>query len=161
MIYSSKSLKDDVEEFLDIEANNGDIEDSMSIQESNVLDTKPVVTGNELSSLCYQAFHKYGPSFLSAVKSVIPFVAAAINPENEVISEEYLNYVLHSVIELGYTRKELEIMNDPILEFVSTLPPNTQGFEISEFNSRINSALDYFYKEISEEKYAPKFAKAL
>ena len=150
-IYSVDSFKEDVEEFIDIEANDVSTENKIPIQDgSNHRDSNKSETGYLLSTLCYNAFETYGPSFLSAVKSVIPFVASEINKE---MSEEYTNYVLLSVIELGYTRKELEIMNDPILEFESTLPPNSHGRKSSVFNSRINAALDYFYKELSERTH--------
>jgi hypothetical protein len=150
-IYSVDSFKEDVEEFLDIEANNVSTENKIPIQDSiNHRESNKSESGNLLSTLCYNAFETYGPSFLSAVKAVIPFVASEINKE---MSEEYTNLVLLSVIELGYTRKELEIMNDPILEFESTLPPNSHGRKSCVFNSRINTALDYFYKELNERTH--------
>lgn len=153
-IYSVDSFKEDVEEFLDIEANNVSVENKIPIQDSsnssNHRDSNKSDSGILLSTLCYNAFETYGPSFLSAVKSVIPFVASDLNKE---ISEEYTNYVLLSVIELGYTRKELEIMNDPILEFESTLPPNSHGRKSCVFNRGINTALDYFYKELNERTH--------
>jgi len=154
MMYSKKTFNDDVEEYVDIEANDGYIKDNKSINACKTRDSSQTESGNILSSLCSFAIEKYGPSFLSVVKSVIPFVEE-INTENKINTEEYLNYVLlNNNIELGYTRKELKMMNDPILEFVSTLPANSPGQESSIFNQRINTALDYFYKEINEDCYA-------
>jgi hypothetical protein len=160
------------ESSVDLEANNR----SSSISSSNSIFNLAVATSNRtpiqdynsklkdgtpynnsiITTLCDFAIRKYGPSFSTMVKNVLPFMKDTV-PHRIVCSDEFVSYIMDSIdIEQGYTKKELEMMNDPILEFVSTLPPTERDEEekrnaIGIFNLRINSVLDYFYDELLEE----------
>ena len=109
-----------------------------------------------ITTLCDFAIRKYGPSFSTMVKNVLPFMKDTV-PHRIVCSDEFVNYIMDSIdIEQGYTKKELEMMNEPILEFVSTKPLTELEEEEKRsatgiFNLRINSVLDYFYDELQEE----------
>ena len=111
---------------------------------------------NMLLTLYDFAIEKYGPSFTSVIKTIIPILQNDANVTKQLNTEEYMNYVLFNIdVELGYTKKELEIMNDPLLEFVSTIHPNSQCQNNKKeddelFSHRIYSVLEIFYKEINE-----------
>ena len=110
--------------------------------------------GNVIISLCDYAIKTYGPSFSNLVYSIIPF----LQQENNISKrEDYKNTILNNIdIELGYSRKELEMMNAPLLEFInSSSSPygqeNNRKDNENHISQRINSALEHFYEELEED----------
>jgi hypothetical protein len=148
---------------IDLEANNnssrlqGEYTKSF-LTENNFELTEHGSSGsnNILTTICNFAINKYGPPFCSMVKNMLPFMVKS-DPHEIVTSDEFVHYIMDNIdLELGYTKKELEMLNDPIIEFVSTLPTKELGQEdkrkaIGIFNNRINSVLDYFYKELKDD----------
>ncbi len=111
---------------------------------------KDNINVNIVTSLCEYAITKYGGRFTTLLSNLIPyFNNVEVERDN---TEEYLRNILTNIdIELGYTKQELELMNDPILEF------SYKSSELSKsdnINYRIKSILDIFYQEIEEDCYA-------
>ena len=68
-----------------------------------------------ISKLFYLAMNKYGPSFTKLVNTVIPCVDVM---KDHINMEDYVSRVLKEIdLELGYTKNELYMMNEPILEY--------------------------------------------
>ena len=73
------------------------------------------------------------------------------------VPKDYKNTIVNNIdIELGYSRKELELMNAPLLEFInSSSSPygqeNNRKDNENHFSQQINSALEHFYEELEED----------
>ena len=140
----------------DIEANDHHLAKSVAIDVNIPLSAptgknkKDNINVNIVTSLCEYAITKYGGRFTTLVSNLIPYFK---NEEVECEhTEEYLRSILTNIdIELGYTKKELELMNDPILEFSYK---SREQSKCGNLNHRIKSILDIFYKEIQEDCYA-------
>lgn len=138
----------------DIEANNIIYIKSNHINSHMLSQSKPEQNKEGfLTSLCSYAMNKYGPTFTSIVDTILPYMDTYNHQYIDV--DEYMNHILfHIDLEQGYTTRELEIMNYPLLDFVSNkTEKNTRINTIEHNHDRVDAILDSFYKEIQEESY--------
>jgi hypothetical protein len=105
-----------------------------------------------ISRLFFMALSKYGPNFTKLVKTVIPCVDEI---KEHVNIESCVTRLLKDIdLELGYTKKEIYMMNEPIIEYIDTCydriqyNENTSGSPYR--NENVKRILDNFYMNIQD-----------
>ena len=107
-----------------------------------------------LSQLFFMALNKYGPNFTKLVNTVIPCVDEI---KENVNIESCVTRLLKDIdLELGYTKKEIYMMNEPIIEYIDSCYDGRQYKDISSGtctpyrNENVKSILDNFYINIHD-----------
>lgn len=107
-----------------------------------------------ISRLFFMALNKYGPNFTRLVNTVIPCVDEI---KEHVNIESCVTRLLKDIdLELGYTKKEIYMMNEPIIENIDTYyygrqyNENTSGTCTPYRNENVKRILDNFYMNIQD-----------
>jgi len=108
-----------------------------------------------ISRLFFIALNKYGPNFTRLVNTVIPCVDEI---KEHVNIESCVTRLLKDIdLELGYTKKEIYLMNEPIIENTDTYydgrrqyNENTYGKGTPYRNENVKRILDNFYMNIQD-----------